>query len=174
MPAKGSKRKFQNRKNFLKKDLWERYVEKNDDDVTWDEFKTIVMDVLEYVAKSIVTDNLGFRLPYNMGYIAVTRYKTPKNMIDMVHLCKTGIKRPLLNLHSFEDQCRILWFSSKTVANFRNRGLYKFKASKELNYRMRDMIYAGKEYDSISSQMYMSDSQLQKLADKKTRYANEQ
>lgn len=165
MPAKGSKRKYQNRKVFLKKDLWKKYCEQTGAQISWEDFKLIMQVTLKTIQKNIATNKLGVKIPVG-GYISVTRYKTPTNMIDKVYLRKTGQLRPLLNLNSFGDQCRIRWWRAG-LATFRFNNTYKFEAAKELKNRVRDAINEGMEYESLTTEVYMPDSMLERVINRK-------
>jgi hypothetical protein len=167
MPAKGSKRKHQNRKNLLTIELWKRYVEETGDQISREEFYTEVRTLFKNVATTILDNELGFRIPSKMGYWAITKYKTPENFIDMVHFRKTGERRPLLNLHSLGKTARLVWYNYNHIAQFMHSRLYVFSTCKEMRKLLQLKIEDGMEYEDLKhGEVFMTDKALQRFIEK--------
>lgn len=167
MPAKGSKRKFQNRKELVTADLWKRYVAATGDQISKEEFFAEVDLLFKNISTAVLNNELGFRIPSKMGYWAITRYKTPAHFIDRVHFRKTGERRPLLNMHTLGKTGRLVWFHHNHIARFLHSVNYVFAASKTFKKRLQLKIEEGMEYEDLKrGEVFMTDKVLQRFIEK--------
>lgn len=82
--------------------------------ITYDEYITILKESTLCIKQHILENPIGFKLPCNLGYIAVHKYKPKKTriMIDWVNTKKHGKRIPLLNLHSMGYMYKILFYKN--------------------------------------------------------------
>lgn len=112
------KTKISGRITYIKKDEYKKFIEKYpNSDVTYEEFITILKESNNYIKEQILDNQLGFKLPHNLGYIAVNKFKTSRKFvaIDWVNTKKLGKIVPLTNFHSFGHAYRIMLYKNAKV-----------------------------------------------------------
>ena len=151
MAAKGSKFKIGNRTSTMNKELYHRYVEDTKSTIDFDTFKKIINTCNDEVINCILDDISGFKLPYNLGYIVVTKFKGRYTKPDYKNTLIYNKTIPLLNLHSFGFIYRIAWFKSTNAKGmYSNSRLFPYKLNFNRIFKraLAKKIKAGKSYDS--------------------------
>lgn len=146
--------KIPNRIGFINRETYLEFKEKYPEtDITYKDFVTILKSSNKAIRGVILENPLGFKMPYNLGYLAVDKFKPSKlhPPIDWVTSRKLGRKIPFLNLHTF-GYC----FSVKLYPNPRIKPLqiYKMATHRILKRMMAKNIKAGKEYLQIDRGYY--------------------
>src|SRR5689334_22034598 len=106
---------FVNRKVY--KEFNEKYKELG---ISYDDYISILKESTKAIRDSILENPIGFKLPYNLGYLAVDKFKPLHHYVavDWPNTRRLGKLVPLLNLHSFGYM-----FSVKFYANHKIRAL---------------------------------------------------
>lgn len=114
-----------------------------DTDVTYTQY-IAVLKASNAKIRDIVLDNpLGFKLPYDLGYVTVDRYMPngrSRKPIDWPATLKFGYRIPLLNLHSFGHIYMIKLFANTLVKPML---VYKFNAHRILKRMLAKRVKAG-------------------------------
>lgn len=135
-----SKNKIQNRVNYINRESYNLFKEKNNESkITYDQFITILKESTKLIRDTIINNTLGFKLPYNLGYIAVDRFKPKKDYkaIDWVNTKRLGKRIPLTNLHSLGYMYTVKFYNNPKVQPIKN---YMFKAHRLLNRLIKPMV----------------------------------
>jgi hypothetical protein len=157
MPAKGSKLKINNRESTISKEIYSQYVEKYGDLVDYKTFKKIIQTCNLEITNCVLDDISGFKLPFNLGYIVVTKFKGRYTKPDYKNSKIYNKTIPLLNLHSFGFIFNIKWFKTNAKGIYSNSKLYpyKFNFHREFKRALAKKIKSGKVYDSwVASDFY--------------------
>lgn len=113
-----AKNKVTGRTNYISKGNYKLFIEKYpESDITYKEYITVLKESTITIRDHILENSLGFKLPQNLGYIAVTSFKTNKNFvaIDWVNTRKLGKVIPLTNFHSFGNAYKIRLFKNSRI-----------------------------------------------------------
>jgi hypothetical protein len=110
MPSKNSIYRTGTRFQILSKELYHKFVEETKIEISWEEFKDIILKTNTEIRKAIIDDVSGFKIPYNLGYFCIIQYKTKKIPTDIQNSAKYDKKIPFINFHSFENIVHIKWF----------------------------------------------------------------
>jgi hypothetical protein len=127
------KNKIQNRANFINRETYVAFKEKfPDSKITYEQFILILKESTSTIRDHILDNPLGFKLPYNLGYIAVDKFKAKDDYvcIDWQATRRLGKRVPLTNLHSFGHIYKIKFFPNPRVHPLKN---YAFKGHRILN-----------------------------------------
>lgn len=100
------------------------------------------------IINAIVNDTTGFKLPEDLGYLAITRYKSKKRAVDWQKSNQYGVKVYHTNFHSNGFSARVQHFF-KTVSVCTNIGLYKFIPSRVLTTKKSIKLKEGKVYNEM-------------------------
>jgi hypothetical protein len=90
MPAKGSHYHFPDRKQVLSPELWKAYKEKSGKDISYSDFTNIIKESNKKIFQFVLEDENGFKLPENLGYLCIIKYKTKKKAINWADTKKYG------------------------------------------------------------------------------------
>lgn len=124
-------------------------------DITSQQYVDIVKRSNELIATAILENPYGFKLPEQLGYIAIDKFKPKKGSrikpIDWITTNKTGKLTYLTNLHSFGFIYVIKWYKNP---NRKFLDCYVFKAQKKLNRALAQKIKAGKDYTKIDRSFF--------------------
>src|SRR5689334_9320632 len=112
MPAKGF---YYSRDTVISEEFFNQFLEEYPEYkelIDYQQFKNIIFDSNKSIADIIGNDSQGFKLPENMGFIAVTKYKSKKKAIDWKNSKEFNKKIFHVNLHSFGFTHHIRWFKA--------------------------------------------------------------
>lgn len=107
---------------------------KNYDKLKPREYILIAKTFLFKLSIAIIKDSIQVQLPYALGAVFVSMYKSKEPKIDFGHFNKTGKIVRYTNLHTYGNTYKIEW--SKKYAMFKNSGLYIFKVVPDKTKRL--------------------------------------
>lgn len=113
-----SKNKVTGRLNYISKKEYEAFKLKYPNStVTYEQFIAVLKQSTRCIHDHILENPLGFKLPNNLGYIAVKKFKTGAKYfaVDWVNTLKLGKRVPLTNLHTFGHAFKIEFFKNGKI-----------------------------------------------------------
>lgn len=144
------KGKLQNRKGFVNKVSYKLFIQKYpDSNISYTEYISVLKESSVCIQNTILTNELGFKLPLNLGYIAVHKFKPFKawRAVDWPATLRLGRRIPLLNFHSMGYAFKIKLFKNPKLVPLRS---YTMKAHRQLNRALGQKIKSGNDkYISI-------------------------
>lgn len=152
--GKRGKNKIGNRTNYSNKATYNQFILKYPElNITYEEYFNIIKKSNQAINYYILNNELGFKLPRNLGYVAVNKFKQQSRyrVIDWKNSLKYGKEIPLLNLHSFGNMYKIDIFKNKRLNALR---AYKFNAHRTLKRALAQKIKEGKDYFSIDKNFF--------------------
>lgn len=149
------KSKISGRINYIKREEYNLFIEKYpSSEVTYDEFITVLKESTNVIKNQILDNPLGFKLPHNLGYIAVDKFKPNKKFVavDWVNTRKLKKLVPLTNFHTFGHTYKIkLYKNSKVKPLF----AYNMDAHRLLKRQLAKCIKENKrQYINIDRSYY--------------------
>lgn len=138
-----AKNKITGRTNYISKANYKLFIVKYPDSgVTYEEYITVLKESTSTIRDHILENSLGFKLPQNLGYIAVTSFKTNKKFIaiDWVNTRRLGKVIPLTNFHSFGQAYKIMLFKNSKIKPLI---VYKMNAHRIIKRMLGKNIKAG-------------------------------
>lgn len=166
MPAKGTSYQLPNRDQVLCPALWKAFKEKHKSDISYADFTKIVKESNKKIYETIINDENGFKLPENLGYLCVIKYKTKKKAINWADTKKFGKTIYFLNLHSFGFRYHIKWFKTG-ISRFAFNEVYKFAPLRTMRTEVSKNVKAAKEYHEWTLKDFWDFNKLEKLVHKK-------
>lgn len=164
MPSKGF---HYRRNNIITKKLHKKFLLETGLDIDYQTYKNIILDSNQVIFDTIANDPAGFKLPENLGYIIVTKYKTDKKSTDWQNSKKYKKTIYHTNLHSFGKRGHIKW-SKLAIARFKFNRIYKFKACRFLARKVSHNITENKvDYFTWKNTDFYSSSKLDRFYNKK-------
>lgn len=149
MPTKGTTLKTGERLTIVTPKFHRHFQRETGLEIDYATFAKIIATCNEVSSIKVLDNTSGFKLPENMGYLAVTRYKSKKRSVDFKKTKEIGQTVYHTNFHSYGYKSRIQWFSSQIV-RCKFHQIYKFiperKVSRELGERMKK----GKVYNEFN------------------------
>lgn len=134
------KNKIQHRVSYLNREGYTEFITKYpDSQITYNQYVDVLKESTCAIRDHILDNTLGFKLPYNLGYIAVDRFKAKDDYtaVDWVNTRKLGRRIPLTNLHSFGYMYKIKLFPNPKINPIKN---YMFKAHRLLNRMVKPQV----------------------------------
>lgn len=162
MPAKNSTYNLPNRHQVLSPDLWKAYKEKNNSDISYKDFTAIIKESNKKIASFVTEDPNGFKLPENLGYLCIIKYKTKKKAINWADTKKYGKTIYYLNLHSFGYRYHIKWFKTG-ISRFVFNEIYKFAPLRDMRNDVSKKIKDGKDYVEWTLKDFWDTNKLEKF-----------
>lgn len=166
MPALGSHYDIPDRDHILSPDLWKAYKEKSKSEISYKDFTTIIKESNKKIYKAIIEDERGFKLPENLGYLCVIKYKTKHKAINWKDTKKYGKTIYYLNLHSFGYRYHIKWFKTG-ICRFPFNEVYKFVPLRTMRTEVSKLIRSGRDYHEWNLKDFWDFNKLEKLVNKK-------
>lgn len=145
MPTKGTHYLSGKRNLILNKEFYNEVRETISPDLTDKEIREIVLTSNDEIRNAVANTEDGFKMPEQLGYIVITKYKSKKQPIDWVNSKKLKMRVPLLNLHSYNTICHIKWFKIGNHS-FGIKEVYKLEPSRKLKRQVAKNIKEGKMY----------------------------
>jgi ribosome biogenesis protein Nip4 len=125
-----------------------------------------VLESNKKICETVVEDENGFKLPENLGYLCVIKYKTKKKAINWADTKKYGKTIYFLNLHSFGFRYHIKWFKTG-ISRFSFNEVYKFAPLRTMRTHVSKNAKANKEYHEWNLKDFWDFNKLEKLVHKK-------
>lgn len=166
MPAKGTKYNIPDRNQILSKELWKEYVAKYNSNISFKDFSNIIKESNKEIADIVADDEQGFKLPENMGYLCVIKYKTKRKAINWADTKKYGKTIYYLNLHSFGYRYHIKWFKNG-ISRFPFNEAFKFAPLRIMKTDVSKRIKDGKDYIEWTLKDFWDNNKLEKILHKK-------
>lgn len=159
MPAKNSIYRNGERHQILSHELWKRFQEDFKSEISWEDFKKIIIQSNKEITKCIIDDVSGFKIPYNLGYFCIIQYKTKKVPTDFKNSAGLDKFIPLTNLHSFGNVAHIKWFQ---VNNSRKTSLYTWRLDPARTFKreLAQKMKAGKQYNYFTNTDFWAKSRM--------------
>lgn len=173
MPAKGSTYALPDRHQALNNEMFKQFKEENPDiSISFKEFSDIIKTSNKKIYDAIIEDEEGFKLPENLGYLCVTKYKTRKKAINWADTKKYGKKIYHLNLHSFGYSYHIKWFKTG-ICRFLFNEVFKFAPHRHMRRDVAAKVKEGKIYHNWQVKDFWDFNRLEKLLNKKLKSPDE-
>lgn len=163
MPSKGF---TYSRNNVLSKTLYDKFIEDSGIDISYATFREIILESNQTIFDIICNDAEGFKIPENMGYWVVTKYKSKKKATDWINSKKYKRAVYLTNLHSFGYIHHIKWCKF-AIARFKFANIYKFEAARFLKRKVAKNVKEGKAYFNWQNSDFWSTSKLDRMYNRK-------
>lgn len=140
MPAKGSHLKYGNRSYIMDREFYKKVQEQHNLPWSYVEANRIINEHLKKVAKAIVEEIDGIKLPGGTGYIFRARYKPKKPYIDFKETKRCGYAVYHMNAETGGYACEIIWngastLSQKTTMPYRFEGCRKLTRAVSAHFR---------------------------------------
>lgn len=150
MPAKGTKLKAGDRLRIVGPKLYKEFCRANPDiEVSYTQFSDIINKANEISATRILDNTSGYKMPENMGYMAVTRFKPKGRRVDFKRTKELGMTVYHTNFHSFGYSPRIQWFSSQ-ITRCKFSQIYKFLPERSMSRGASKRVKEGKVYNEFN------------------------
>ena len=166
MPAAGSHYNLPDRKQALCPELWKAYKEKSGKDISYGDFTKIIKESNKKIFETVLEDENGFKLPENLGYLCIIKYKTKKKAINWADTKKYGKKIYYLNLHSFGYRYHIKWFKTG-ISRFQFHEVFKFAPLRIMRTEVSKLVRNQKEYHEWTLKDFWNQNKLEKIVHKK-------
>jgi hypothetical protein len=150
MPAKGSTLKTGKRLAIVTPKFFKLFQETHlQVSISYKQFTDIINLSNELTSLKVIENTSGFKLPENLGYIAVTRYKSKRRAIDFKKTKELGQTVYHTNFHSYGYTNRIQWFSSQ-ITKCKFHQIYKFVPERKVSRELAKKSLAGKVYNEFN------------------------
>lgn len=137
--------KVRDRKGYINRQTYNDFVEKYPTTtITYQQFIQTLKQSNAAAREYILTNELGFKLPYNLGYIAVTKFKQ-KETYKVTDWKNTNILKkiiPLTNFHSFGWMFKIKMYKNKKITPLQ---VYQMTAHRIIKRMLAAKIKEGKQ-----------------------------
>lgn len=149
------KSKISGRVNYTKIEDYKAFIAKNpSSDISYDDFITIIKESTKEIKNQILENTLGFKLPHNLGYISVDKFKPNKNFVAVDWINTRRLKKivPLTNFHTFGHTYKIKLYKNPKVKPLY---AYHMEAHRLLKRELAKRIKENKdEYINIERSYY--------------------
>lgn len=150
MPAKGTKLRTGDRLRLVNQTLYRRFKKENPEtDISYLTFSTIINECNETSAIKVLDNISGYKMPEQMGYLAVTKFKPKRRQVDFNKTKQIGQTVYHTNFHSFGYSPHIQWFSSQ-ITKCKFHQIYKFKPETKFSRGAAARMKAGKSYNEFN------------------------
>lgn len=142
--------KIQHRENYINRNEYLLFKNKYPDTkITYEIFINTLKESTSAIKEHILTNPLGFKLPFNIGYIAVDKFKAKAHYVavDWVNTRRLGRRIPLINLHSFGYMYKVKFYPNMSIKPLKN---YEMEAHRKLNRSLgQNILNNTQQYISI-------------------------
>lgn len=143
MPAKNTKSKYHGRYRFISLQLWKKYKKTTGSDISYKEFRLIILSSMKEVANWVLKEPIGYRFPYRLGSIAVNRFRTYGDFKTYLNTKdKNGKPIRNFNLHTGGDCFRIQLFHN-TRSNKERASYWFFTADRTFKRTLAKVLKSG-------------------------------
>lgn len=148
MPAPGAGLKNGPRHKVLSRELWMKFKETHNSDISYQEFRNIICTTLEDLSEIITENPEGLKLPEGLGYIVVSRYKPAegRRSIDFKKTKEFGTVVYHTNYHSFGYKPKLLWLTVG-LSRCKYVSTYKIVPDRKLWKKVSANMLDGKIYN---------------------------
>ena len=170
MPAKNTNLKFGKRDFIFDKKFYNNLKKTKNLKLSYSESKAVINKANDNIAQAILQENDGFKLPFGLGYICVTRFKSKNLAIDWNTTKKIGQRTYFTNLSTLGNSIAIKWFKvGKAPMTIAFLDIFKFRACRKLSRSASAKFKNGKQYSEWGVSDFYEKGRLENLYDKKFR-----
>ena len=170
MPAKNTSLKFGDRDMIFSKKFHRTLQKTKDLKLSYADSKMAIDKANDNIAQIILTEHDGFKLPFGLGYICITKFKSKKLSIDWDTTKKIGKKTYFTNLGTLGNSISIKWFKvGKAPMTVAFLDIFKFRSCRKLSRSASKRFKEGKEYYEWSVNDFYEKGRLETLYDRKFR-----
>lgn len=166
MPSKGTKYLSGKRDLVFDKNFYNSFIKETNIDIDYKTFKNIIIESNKEIANIIINEDTGFKLPYDLGYFVVTKYKSKKKPLDWKNTLKLNKKIPLLNIHSFGFIYHIKWFKRGSMKTIKFKNCFKAEFCRDVKRSVSKNIKNGIVYHEWSNNDFWSPRLIKKIFNK--------
>ena len=163
MPSKGSTYISGKRDLIIDMNFYNKFISEIGINIDYKTFRSIILSSNEEIANIIINDDLGFKLPNDLGYFVVTKYKSKKKPLDWKNTLLLNKKVPILNIHSFGYIYHIKWFKKGTLKKIRFKNCYKVEFCRKVKRSVSKNIKNGFIYHEWANSDFWSTKLTKKL-----------
>lgn len=151
--------KVRNRTSLISRNQYKAFIKSHPKStVTYEQFIAVLTESNKAIKEFILTNELGFKLPKNIGYIAVDKFKPNRKFtaVDWPNTLRLGKIIPLTNFHTFGYTFKIKLYKNQrmkpleayvmTPHRLLNRELAKRIKEGKQNYINLDKSYFSKRF----------------------------
>lgn len=135
--------KVRNRIRYINRVTYNEYKNKYPStSIDYTAFINILKQSNKRIGEYVLSNELGFKFPYNLGYFAVTKFRQKEkyNVIDWHNTHKFNKLIPQMNLHSFGYMFKMEFFKNRRMKALL---AYKGTAHRTLKRELAKRIKAG-------------------------------
>lgn len=145
MPSKGTGYKTGKRNLIMNPEFFDEVREELGIDMSDQDIRKIIVTSNDEIREAVVAGDDAFKLPEQLGYLVITKYKSHKKPVDWINSRKFKKKVPLLNLHSFNYIYHIKWFK-KSDRRFATQEVYKLEPARKFKRQVALNVKSGRDY----------------------------
>jgi len=109
--------KVRGRIGFINKQSYKDFAQKYpNSETSYEQYISVLKESTKLIRDYILTNELGFKLPLSLGYIAVNKYKPKKTYVDFSNTRKLGRTVPYTNLHSYGYMYKVTLYRNERIA----------------------------------------------------------
>lgn len=141
--------KVRNRLGFINHKTYNDFIEKYPkSDVTYEQYIRVTKESTSVIRDFILDNELGFKLPHNLGYIAVDKFKPSKDSlyIDWKNTRLLGKIIPFTNFHSLGYVFKIKLYKNSKIQPLK---AYEMNTHRILKRMLAKKVKEGKQYIHI-------------------------
>jgi hypothetical protein len=165
MPSKGSKFKYGHRNYIFNLAFWKKLKEEKKLQLSYKQTKQVLEKSQQIISDVITEEQDGFKLPFGLGYIVVTKFIAKNPAKDWKKSKELGTNVYFTNLNTLGYSVRVVWygFLHQSNRNYFFREIYMFKTSEYLSKRISKAFSEGKKYIEWDQADFVSKGRLEKF-----------
>ena len=170
MPAKNTHLKFGKRDLVFGPKFHKELQKTKNLTLSYADSKAAINAANENIAQVILQEEDGFKLPFGLGYICISRFKSTTLSVDWATTKKIGKKTYFTNLGTFGDSIAIRWFKVGIAPmKIALLDIFKFRPCRKLSRSASKKFKDGKQYCEWQVSDFYEKGRLETLYDKKFR-----
>lgn len=137
--------KIRGRIGFINRISYKKFILKYPkSEITYEKYVNILKESNKTIRDHILVNELGFKLPLNLGYIAITKFKQRDNykVTDWKNTKLLQKIIPIMNFHSFGYMFKIKLYKNNRIKPFE---IYQMQAHRIIKRMLAQRIKSGKQ-----------------------------
>lgn len=129
---------------FIKTSYYQKYISNGNPPISYEEYIQTLKDSNAEIVEQILNNELGFKLPNNLGYIAINKFKQKKDYVvtDWQNSKKFSKFIPQLNLHTMGYMFKIKLFKNNNIKPLR---VYFMQSHRTFKRELAKRLKEGKQ-----------------------------